>query len=111
MKHYAQTICLSKKVISSGIPLTIFYQLTESEATSCNGFRDIFITSFLYLNLHWAITGKLQRAITRKNIIFFFTPGNTLIIHYQLYKCEDPSYYSFWNILITKLHFDPLKGT
>ena len=53
------TMGLSIRMISPGNLLTILYQLTISEAISPNGFWDIFITSFLCLNL--------QRAITRKN--------------------------------------------
>ena len=53
------TISLSIRMISPGNLVTILYQLTKSQATSCNGFRDILITSFLSPNL--------QKAIPRKN--------------------------------------------
>ena len=39
------------------------------------------------------------------NIIFLIF----ISILYQLTKFEAPSCNSFWNILITKFHFDPLK--
>ena len=35
------TICLSIRIISLGSLLTTLYQLTKSEATSFNGFRDL----------------------------------------------------------------------
>ena len=56
---------------------------------SPKGFRDIFITSFLQR----AITKKMQRTITRKNKFLFlkFSPGNLLLILYQLSKFEAPS--------------------
>ena len=40
---------------------------------------------------------NLQRAITKKNKIFFFlfSPGNLLIILYKLTKFEAPSCYGF----------------
>ena len=68
MKHCVLTICLSIRMISPGNLLTILNQLTESEAYSCNIFRDIFITSFLCLNLQRALTQNMQRPIIR---IFF----------------------------------------
>ena len=42
-------------------------------------------------------------------MIFFlyFSPGNLLIILYKLNKFEAISCYNFWNILITKFHYDP----
>ena len=43
-------------------------------------------------------------------IFLLFSPGNLLIILYKLTKIEAPSCYSFWNILITKFHYDPKKG-
>ena len=43
-------------------------------------------------------------------IFFKFLPGNLLIILYKLTKFEAPSCYSFWNIMLTKFHYDPLKG-
>ena len=65
--------------------LIILYQLTKFEAPSYNSFWDILVTSFQCQNL--------QRAITWKNKITFFliTPGNGLIILYQLTKFEAPS--------------------
>ena len=38
---------------------TFFFQLTKSEATSCNSFKEIFVGSFRCPNL--------QRALTQKN--------------------------------------------
>ena len=35
---------------------------------------------------------------------------NTLTILYQLTKFEIHSYYNFWDILIMKFYFGPLKG-
>ena len=49
---------------SPGNLLTILYQLTKSQVTSCKSFQNIFIKSFRCQNL--------QRAITRKNIYIFF---------------------------------------
>ena len=40
-----------------------------------------------------------------------FSPGNLFIILYQLTKFEAPSCDSFWDIFITKLHYEPLEGT
>ena len=45
-----------------------------------------------------------------KKWFFLFSPGNLLITLYKLTKFEAPSYYSFWNILITKFNYDPFKG-
>ena len=42
--------------------------------------------------------------------MFFFSPGNLLIIFYKLAKFEASSCYSLFNILIKKIHYDPLKG-
>ena len=42
-------------------------------------------------------------------ILFLFSAGNLLIILYKLTKFEAPSCYSYWNILITKFHYDPLQ--
>ena len=50
--------------------LTNLYQVTQSEATSSNSFRDIFITNFRCPSLQRAINRKLQRAITKKNFFF-----------------------------------------
>ena len=43
-------------------------------------------------------------------ILFKFSPSSLLIILYKLTKFEAPSCNGFWNILITKFHYDPLKG-
>ena len=41
MKHCAPAIYLSIRMISPGNLYTMLYQLTKSEATSCNGFQDV----------------------------------------------------------------------
>ena len=51
MKHYAPTSSLSLRRISTpslspGNIHSNLYQLTKYEATSCNSFRDVFITNF-----------------------------------------------------------------
>ena len=54
---------------------------------------------------------NLQRALTKKKYSFLlFSPGHLLIINYKLSKFEAHSCYNFLNILITKFHYDPLKG-
>ena len=45
---------------SAGNLVTILFQLTKSEATSCNTFRVIFIGSFRCPNLQRALTQKCQ---------------------------------------------------
>ena len=50
---------------------------------------------------------NLQREIIRKkyyNFFLKFSPINLLIILYWLTKFEGPSYNTFWDILLTKLH-------
>ena len=64
-----------------------FCQLTMFEAASCNNFRVILIISFQCPNL--------QRAITKKNFFFIFSPGYLIIIFYQLTKLEATSCNSF----------------
>ena len=83
---------LSITMDSPGNLLTIIYQLTKSEATSFNGFRDIFIASFLCPNVQSVITQeKMQRAMTCKKPFLKFSPGKLLLIFYQLSKFEAPS--------------------
>ena len=148
MKHCAPTICLFIRMISLGKLLTILSELTKSEATSCNGFRDLFLfLIFLCASLQRAITRKnpkgnyskkiiffslnfhkviyslssiscprlklltvivvekpnflcanFQRTITHKKLITFFnfSPGNLLIIFYQLTKFEAPTCYTLF---------------
>ena len=47
--------------------MTILYQLSQSETTSCNSFRDSFITSFDVKKVQRAIKRKMLRAILEKN--------------------------------------------
>ena len=52
---------------------------------------------------------NFQREIIRKNLSFKFSPGNLLIILYQLTKFEAPSYNSFRDITITNLQSPNLQ--
>ena len=54
-------------ILSPGNLFIILFQLTKSEATSCNSFGDIFVGRFRCPNL--------QRALTQKN-----AKGNNKII-------------------------------
>ena len=61
------SICMvSPPSISIVNLLTNLYQVTKSETTSCNSFRDTFITNFRCQSLQTAITRGLQRAKTKK---------------------------------------------
>ena len=61
MKHYAPTVSLSTILsCSSGNLFTILLQLTKSEATSCNGFRDSVIGSFRCSNLQRTLIKKCK---------------------------------------------------
>ena len=53
---------------------------------------------------------NLQKAITKHNNFFKFSPDYLLIIIYYLTKFEAHCCYSFRDTLITNYHYDPLKG-
>ena len=61
---------------------------------------------------HIIMAKNLQRPITqkKKKLFFQFSPYYLLIILYFLTKFEAQSCYSFRDILITKYHYDSLKG-
>ena len=65
--------------------------MTMFEAASCNNFQYIFITCTSFQ------CSNLQRTIA---IFFQFSPGNLLIILYQLTKIEAPRYNNFLDIFI-----------
>ena len=68
---------------SPGNLFTILLQLTKSEATSCNSFRDILVGNFRCPNLQRALTQKNAKTITYKKFFLIFT-SNPLITLYQL---------------------------
>ena len=80
------------------------YQLSQFEATSY-----IFFEISL-LQVFKDQIGRGQQLNKNKITFFYFAPGNLLIILYSLTMFEAPICYSFWDIMITKLHSDPLKG-
>ena len=71
--------------------------MSKFEAPSCNIFWDIKLS----ISKH----SKGNKYFLKKKLL-----GNLLIIVYQLTKFEATSCYTFWDILITKFHYNPLKG-
>ena len=89
-----------------------FHQVIYSlSSISCPSLKPLAVIFLRYQAFYVQIVkGQSYKLRKNKRTFFKFSPVHQLIILYLLTKFEAPSCYNFQDILITKFHFDPLKG-
>ena len=87
MKRYAPQPLACPPSCSPGNLFTILLQLTESEATSCDSFHDIFIEVFDVQICKGHLLKKMQRRNLKKKYIFIYF--HQLIYSLPSISCPD----------------------